>query len=415
MTYFHEFIISILTVGAFYFAWYKMELSLYKPLKAMIIPILIVTIIDAIGSIFFFKYSTFVTQSLFILFTAFYFKKSIKKAIVEFCSVLITFYILLIPFGVLLNYLASIEYAYFKLINALYVFVAVFILSSFVPLNSFYKKYEDLLTKSIYLLLSIALVSYIFILSSVEVLDTYLWMSVVFLAFVFAMFAFIQSILDTKEQTSMMKAYEQHSHTILPLLDEIRSKQHDFKNHLAAIYGLCQQNPTDTLPIKNYIHTLNHSFQDSNILLSMKNKVIGAIISSKTYEAEAKNIDFACNIPPYDVNFPLLNYEYASLLGNLLDNAFEAPMISAESHKKVYLKIDTLNSLSYIEVGNNGIPIDQQTLSKVFKRGFTTKQDKKGHGYGLYSVKKLLSKYRGNIEVSMQGDYTVFKAVIPSK
>jgi|GEM_PF-5103876 len=415
MLYLKEFLISILTVSGLLLIWYKLELKQHKPLNALILPILFITIIDAYGSLYFFKNSMFVTQSFLILLVTLYYKRPLRKVVTEFCVTLVLLYIVLIPFIILLGLLINIDYYYFKVILSGYQLIVSFIIFQYVPIDSFYRMYSDLLEKSIYLILSIVLVSYIFIIASSEPLDTLILLSVLFLAFTFTMIAFINSILEGREQANMVNAYEQHSHTIVPLLDEIRSKQHDFKNHIAAIYGLCEQSAVDTAPIKDYIQSLNQSLQGSDVMLSMKNKVIGAIISSKAYEAEMNHIDFICDVPPYEVNFQMQDYEYASLISNLLDNAIEAPCKSTADRKKVFFKIGTTGSTNYIEVGNNGLPIGQHEISKIFRKGYTTKDTKKGHGYGLYTVKKILSKYNGTIEVALQDGFTVFRAIMPIK
>ncbi|WP_200800695.1 ATP-binding protein [Carboxydothermus pertinax] len=52
-------------------------------------------------------------------------------------------------------------------------------------------------------------------------------------------------------------------------------------------------------------------------------------------------------------------------------------------------------------------------IEKIFEPGFSTKGE--GRGMGLYSVKKLVKKYNGNIQVKSDANWTIFTVRIPDK
>jgi len=67
-----------------------------------------------------------------------------------------------------------------------------------------------------------------------------------------------------------------------------------------------------------------------------------------------------------------------------------------------------------IDVQDNGVGMDRETLKKIFTPLFTTKEDGKGTGLGLFVVKHILDDYRGKIEVeSKKGKGTLFKVFFP--
>ncbi len=63
----------------------------------------------------------------------------------------------------------------------------------------------------------------------------------------------------------------------------------------------------------------------------------------------------------------------------------------------------------YLEVYNNGNPIPAENLSKIFKKGFSTKTNKSDHGFGLYNVKKITTKYGGSVELLYKDDFIIFR------
>ena len=67
-----------------------------------------------------------------------------------------------------------------------------------------------------------------------------------------------------------------------------------------------------------------------------------------------------------------------------------------------------------IDVRDNGLGMDEDTLKKIFTPLFTTKEDGKGTGLGLFVVKHILNDYNGKIEVkSEKGKGTLFKIFFP--
>ena len=55
---------------------------------------------------------------------------------------------------------------------------------------------------------------------------------------------------------------------------------------------------------------------------------------------------------------------------------------------------------SYISVSDTGCGMDEMTTANLFKRRFTTKRD--GHGLGMMSVQRIVSRYGGLLQVNSQ-------------
>lgn len=83
-------------------------------------------------------------------------------------------------------------------------------------------------------------------------------------------------------------------------------------------------------------------------------------------------------------------------LENLVKNSLQA--IKEKGHLKISL--EKKNDFYIIEVYDDGEPIPQELLDKIFEPFFSTK--KEGFGLGLFLVKKIMEAHRGKVEIENQ-------------
>ena len=68
----------------------------------------------------------------------------------------------------------------------------------------------------------------------------------------------------------------------------------------------------------------------------------------------------------------------------------------------------------WIEVGDNGVGIEQANLNRIFEPFFTTKAVGKGTGLGLSLAYTTVQKHHGRIDVrSVIGRGTTFRITLP--
>jgi two-component system sensor histidine kinase AgrC len=220
-----------------------------------------------------------------------------------------------------------------------------------------------------------------------------------------------------KNRQNLIKQHNEYIKSIEPLIADIRSKQHDFKNHLTTLSNLSNLNDSQEDSITSYIHSINNQLNEIDNFVYSSNKVIGVLLYIKSCECSSRGIDFQYSHPCHEVIFPLEDFEFTSVLGNLLDNAIFAVEkltadekdVCAKKEKKVCVEMGEENGLKYFMVSNTGNPIPFNDIPKLFVRGYTTKENKKSHGYGLYNVKKIISNYNGMIDVTSNGSLVTFK------
>lgn len=84
-------------------------------------------------------------------------------------------------------------------------------------------------------------------------------------------YVFYKVNVENQEEKLLIRSYEQNAKELVPLLNEIKGTQHDFKNHLATIYGLCHEGNSEK-HIENYIEKVNESLKSVDLILHIKTK-----------------------------------------------------------------------------------------------------------------------------------------------
>ena len=159
---------------------------------------------------------------------------------------------------------------------------------------------------------------------------------------------------------------------------------HDAKNHLAAIKNL-SADPR----INEYVQKLSTQLKSYTSTCHSGNITLDVLINKYVTECELRGVSFS-----YDVRLCNLSgvedIDIVAILGNLMDNA----LTSAEqsSAKKMSIATTWRNSYNVIIISNS---CDCAPVS-MGEQLFTTKEDRKLHGFGLKSVKRTLKKYQGD-------------------
>ena len=201
-------------------------------------------------------------------------------------------------------------------------------------------------------------------------------------------------VLADREIKKMIQQFEAYESTLLPLIDEVRAIQHDFKNHLNTLEGVSMLENSDLVQdvrqeITSYISGLNSGQEELGDILQINNKVIGALLYSKSCQAKVNNVNFYRDIPPYQVQIPLKSYEYLSVLSTLFENAFKCVQDQGVP-KEIVFRLDYDKDKPYFEVANNGI--QQTNVLKSFK-----------------NIIKVVRKHNGRIVVLNQEHGVAFR------
>ncbi|MGI6405408.1 MAG: sensor histidine kinase [Syntrophaceticus sp.] len=118
----------------------------------------------------------------------------------------------------------------------------------------------------------------------------------------------------------------------------IRTQRHDFINHLQVVYALMKTEKLEKA--QQYIEELCHNVRIPCEALHVNMPELSALLLAKEELAAAKSISFKIIIDSNLVGFNVKPLDLITVIGNLLDNAFEAveefPMEKRNvSHKNI--------------------------------------------------------------------------------
>lgn len=182
--------------------------------------------------------------------------------------------------------------------------------------------------------------------------------------------------------------------TIKHYADGLRAQAHEYSNKMHTILGLLQLGHIGEA--KQFIQQDHDMYvtQHDLITASIREPAIQAILIAKYNQANEKGIYLEINQDSQLDILPSIQHRDVMLkvIGNLVDNAIHAvnrePIIS--------LFITDLGKEIIIEIDDNGPGIQLADEERIYQDGFSTKGIK-GHGTGLYIVKRAITLLKGDI------------------
>jgi signal transduction histidine kinase len=344
------------------------------------------------------------------------FKKKIKYLLLEYGLILAIFGVIQLSVIIILRvsisaYLANDEFIFNLIANLICMLLSFFIYKyvSYGKLIIFFRQEgSKLYFFSVNLLIYTFTAKWVWNFKRHEFLDEIALYLVIPVVFILTNLFFLEFHMKSSEIRQSLEEYNKYSLVISKLLEDVRMRQHNFKNHLNTVYSLILVSDEKNLKnaITKYMDSLNISLENMEKVLQINNIVVTAIIYNKINESAKNNIEFKYVIQG-DTKFPFKDFELSEVLNSLLDNAFEAVLALGSTSKKVFLNIGQLDGECVIEIGNTGKRIDFNDIGKIFNAGYTTKIGE-DRGYGLYNVKKIVESYGGRIQLSFEKNYTIF-------
>jgi sensor histidine kinase regulating citrate/malate metabolism len=178
---------------------------------------------------------------------------------------------------------------------------------------------------------------------------------------------------------------EQHLNEVRGIYREMRGYKHDFHHHLQALKGQLEAGETDRA--LSYIEQLDHHLMNVDALVKTGNISLDAILSAKIAQAKAMGIAVTvCATVPEGLL--ISDLELSIVVGNLLDNAIEACVLSSkERFIRIYMTMK--GRMLYFSMLNSAGKKKEKTgsLFSSHKKGF--------HGFGLRRAESILTERGG--------------------
>ncbi|HAU5677675.1 TPA: sensor histidine kinase DpiB [Citrobacter freundii] len=200
-------------------------------------------------------------------------------------------------------------------------------------------------------------------------------------------------------------------------VESLRTLRHEHLNWMSTINGLLQMKEYDRVLAmvqgesqaqQQLIDSLRGAFADRQVAGLLFGKV-----------QRARELGLTMTIVPgsqlHQLPEGLDSTEFAAIVGNLLDNAFEASLRTQQGNKVVELYLSDEGDDVIIEVADQGCGVPEALREKIFEQGVSTRTDEPGeHGIGLYLIASYVRRCNGVITLEDNSPCgTLFSLFLP--
>ncbi|MED4632105.1 sensor histidine kinase [Peribacillus frigoritolerans] len=225
----------------------------------------------------------------------------------------------------------------------------------------------------------------------------------------------IGAVASLRNKSELSNLLQELSH-VKAYAEGLRAQTHEYSNRLYTLLGLIQ--------LGSYKEAMDFISKEVDVtqgflhflMKEVPDPIIAGFILGKVSLASEMKIDFTIDREssfkdiPSEIDRDLL----VTIIGNLINNAFEAVRENEREEKRVSLFVTDLGKELIIEVEDNGKGMGSEVTELIFRNGFTTKSHQTNSGIGLSLVQEAIDGLGGYITFSTkEGEYTIFTVAIP--
>lgn len=207
----------------------------------------------------------------------------------------------------------------------------------------------------------------------------------------------VGAIAIFQDRTEVAKMAEELT-GVHKFVDALRVQNHEHSNKLHTIAGLLQLDKKDQA--LQYVYDIAE--QQEGIMRFMQENIaddsLAGLLLGKI--SRGKELGIHVQIDPHSElkRFPPLldRHDFVLLLGNLIENAFDALAKAERERKEIYVSLEQNEELLSILVEDNGCGMTDDTKARMLERGFSTKESK-DRGIGLYLLQGIVRKGGGQL------------------
>lgn len=275
-------------------------------------------------------------------------------------------------------------------------------------LESFDKKNKTIIILNFIFGLLYIIVQIVLLMNYIDILPIqFTFFNFVCLLFYFALSFFTLSrIISLVSTTQKLESAEEYNKTLHILHDSVRGFKHDFDNIVTTIGGYIKTN--DMAGLEKYYSQLEEDCEKVNNLYILNPDIINNpgiynLLTTKYSEAEEKGIKVNLTFLLDLNNLNMKIYEFARILGILLDNAIDAASECDEKVLNIVFRNDSKNNRNIILIENT-YKDKSVNISEIFNKGVSGKENHTG--LGLWEINNILNKNNNvNLHTSKNDKY----------
>ncbi|MCX4354118.1 MAG: GHKL domain-containing protein, partial [Lachnospiraceae bacterium] len=196
----------------------------------------------------------------------------------------------------------------------------------------------------------------------------------------------ILSDRQSRELQSFMYMQKQQYDYQLQQSVAVRRFKHDLVNHIGVVRELLNEKKTEEA--KEYIDTIWNIQDVFDLKIHTGDSFLDIIVNYYLYLAIKENIEFVV-WGKLTEKMPLEMFDITTLMGNILQNAFEAAIKADVPRIRVEL---VEHKEEIFIVVSNSVAKRNNTKTDFF---MSSKKDKENHGFGLKNIVATVEKYHG--------------------
>ena len=195
---------------------------------------------------------------------------------------------------------------------------------------------------------------------------------------------------ELQQSLDMMQMVEKQYQQTRRYLNETSNVRHDFRQHILVIEEYLQSGEYDKL--KEYIAPIYEDVNRShNVICS--NQAVDAIANHYDEVAKSKEVTIYWSIKTAET-LPIKESDMCAVIGNLVENAIQAATTLKGDDRIVNVRVGVLQEETLAIAVENAY---RGTLT-LDKNGLPI-SDKPNHGIGLRSVRNIVERYKGSMEI----------------
>lgn len=218
--------------------------------------------------------------------------------------------------------------------------------------------------------------------------------------------ALFRSHLEVDSLVDQISGYQQMS-------EALRSQKHEFQNKLHVVLGLIKMK--DYEKAENYImeNVYTTNLASDYYTSRIKDDRILALFVGKEIQSRASNLQLLLTSDSYltKMHAPVNSDDIVIVLGNLIDNSFEAYINKDMEEKRIVVDIFEDEDKIKITVIDQAGGIRDDVIDKMFERGVSTKNGD-SRGTGLSLVGEIVTVYRGEKNVYSSKEETKIEIIL---
>jgi sensor histidine kinase regulating citrate/malate metabolism len=206
------------------------------------------------------------------------------------------------------------------------------------------------------------------------------------------------SVVTLRDHTEL-QAVSGELDTVRGMAEALRAQNHEAANRLHTVVSLIELDRT-----AEAVEFATSALQAAQVLTdtvvaAVDDAVVAALLLGKSAQAAERGIALTIDEGSRVRGLPVESRELVTVLGNLLDNAFDA--VGAAAERRVEVRIVGDASSLAIDVGDSGPGLPSALVADAFSRGWSTKRGDEtlGRGLGLALVAQVVRRYDGTVTV----------------